>query len=273
MKTIARIPGTAVAVAVLAAGVGAHRLPAGGEEPVYAELPGPGKTCRIGEEYTFTYEFDKTPKMGMIVVKIKLFDKSGARTTELGITGRSDMPSMARRPRFGRRRLQAEQEGRLPPARERRHARGMGGPARLFDGGGRRLPGAASNSMSKRALASSWACCSPAPREPSAQSHLLYFELQGVAGYSTAEKKSIYHSLSADDIMQKTEHRVRLCPEAFREVPGCRDPGRPGPAGLRSRRHAAPRVPDLQRLFEVQGRFRRPVGRAQPARPGAILFL
>jgi len=38
----------------------------------------------------------------------------------------------------------------------------------------------------------------------SAQSHLLYFELQGVAGYSTAEKKAIYHSLSADDIMQKT---------------------------------------------------------------------
>ena len=83
----------AAAVAVLLAGAGA-RVPAGGEEPVYAELPGQGKTCRIGEEFTFTYEFDKTPKMGMIVVKVKLFDKSGARTTELGISGRADMPAM-----------------------------------------------------------------------------------------------------------------------------------------------------------------------------------
>ena len=33
-------------------------------EPVFEELPGPGKTCRIGDAYTFTYEFDKTPKDG-----------------------------------------------------------------------------------------------------------------------------------------------------------------------------------------------------------------
>jgi hypothetical protein len=37
-----------------------------------------------------------------------------------------------------------------------------------------------------------------------AQSHLLYFELQGIAGYSTAEKTMIYHSLSSADVMQKT---------------------------------------------------------------------
>ena len=64
-------------------------------EPVFEELPGPGKTCRIGETYTFTYEFDKTPKMGMAIVIIKLFDGSGKRTTELAIVGRSDMPSMS----------------------------------------------------------------------------------------------------------------------------------------------------------------------------------
>ena len=83
----------AAAVAIFVAGAGAQ-VPAGGEEPVYTELPGQGKMCRIGEEFTFTYEFDKTPKMGMIVVKVKLFDKSGARTTELGISGRADMPTM-----------------------------------------------------------------------------------------------------------------------------------------------------------------------------------
>ena len=64
-------------------------------EPVFEELPGPGNTCRIGETYTFTYEFDKTPKMGMAILKIQLFDRNGKRTTALEITGRSDMPSMS----------------------------------------------------------------------------------------------------------------------------------------------------------------------------------
>jgi len=64
-------------------------------EPVFEELPGPGKTCRIGEAYTFTYEFDKTPKMGMAILKVRLFDETGKRTTGLEITGRSDMPSMS----------------------------------------------------------------------------------------------------------------------------------------------------------------------------------
>jgi len=63
-------------------------------EPVFEELPSPGKTCRIGEAYTFTYEFDKTPKMGMAILKVQLFDETGKRTTGLEITGRSDMPSM-----------------------------------------------------------------------------------------------------------------------------------------------------------------------------------
>jgi len=65
------------------------------DEPVFVDLPKPGKTCKIGEDYTFTYEFDKTPKMGTVILKIELFDKSGERTTVLGITGRSDMLAMA----------------------------------------------------------------------------------------------------------------------------------------------------------------------------------
>lgn len=64
-------------------------------EPVFELLPGPGKTCRIGDVYTFTYEFDKTPKMGMAILKIRLYDETGKKTTSLEITGRSDMPSMS----------------------------------------------------------------------------------------------------------------------------------------------------------------------------------
>lgn len=57
--------------------------------------------------------------------------------------------------------------------------------------------------MSKRSLAAlglALVCSAGA----SAQSHLLYFELQGVAGYSTGEDKVIFHSLSVDDVMQKS---------------------------------------------------------------------
>jgi len=83
---------------IIAAGIGLSILSGTAlraDEPVFSDLPKPGKICRIGAGYTFTYEFDKTPKMGTVILKIKLFDGSGARTTELGIIGRSDMPAMA----------------------------------------------------------------------------------------------------------------------------------------------------------------------------------
>ena len=92
MRTIGCFLGAA---AVLALTTGAFtRAPVRDEEPVFAELPGPGKTCTIGDAFTFTYEFDRTPKMGMVIVKIKLSNREGRRTTELGIAGRADMPSM-----------------------------------------------------------------------------------------------------------------------------------------------------------------------------------
>ena len=62
-----------------------------------ARLPGPsksGKKCWIGEVNYFTWEFDKTPKMGMSVLIVKLYDKDGRRVSDLTIAGRSDMPSM-----------------------------------------------------------------------------------------------------------------------------------------------------------------------------------
>jgi hypothetical protein len=64
------------------------------QEPVFLELAKSGKKCWIGEVNYFTWEFDKTPKMGMSVLIIKLFDRDGKRVTDLAIGGRSDMPSM-----------------------------------------------------------------------------------------------------------------------------------------------------------------------------------
>ncbi len=65
-----------------------------GQEPVFQDLPKSGKKCWIGEVEYFTWEFDKTPKMGTSILIIKLYDKDGRRVNDLAVTGRSDMPSM-----------------------------------------------------------------------------------------------------------------------------------------------------------------------------------
>jgi hypothetical protein len=65
-----------------------------GQEPVFQDLPKSGKKCWIGEVNYFTWEFDKTPKMGTAILIIKLHDKDGKRVSDLAVAGRSDMPSM-----------------------------------------------------------------------------------------------------------------------------------------------------------------------------------
>lgn len=66
----------------------------GEEMEEFELLPGFGKTCKIGENYTFVYDFDKTPKMGTAILRIKLFDAKGDKAIDLEILGSSDMPSM-----------------------------------------------------------------------------------------------------------------------------------------------------------------------------------
>ncbi|HOW86392.1 MAG TPA: FixH family protein [Candidatus Aminicenantes bacterium] len=65
-----------------------------GQEPAFQDLPKAGKKCWIGEVNYFTWEFDKTPKMGTSILIVKLYDKDGKRVSDLAIAGRSDMPSM-----------------------------------------------------------------------------------------------------------------------------------------------------------------------------------
>jgi hypothetical protein len=97
-----------VGLLVLLAGAFAAAQPAGsccnspglapsgpqGQEPVFQDLAKSGKKCWIGEVSYFTWEFDKTPKMGTSILVIKLYDKDGKRVSDLAVTGRSDMPSM-----------------------------------------------------------------------------------------------------------------------------------------------------------------------------------
>jgi len=65
-----------------------------GQEPVFQDLPKSGKKCWIGEVNYFTWEFDRTPKMGTAILIVKLYDKDGKQVSDLAIAGRSDMPSM-----------------------------------------------------------------------------------------------------------------------------------------------------------------------------------
>jgi hypothetical protein len=64
------------------------------QEPVFRDLATSGQKCWIGEVNYFTWEFDKTPKMGTSILIIKLFDKDGKRVSDLAVTARSDMPLM-----------------------------------------------------------------------------------------------------------------------------------------------------------------------------------
>ncbi|TAL16334.1 hypothetical protein EPN96_09380 [bacterium] len=64
----------------------------GGPESV--KLGDAGDKIEINDNFYFTWEFDKTPAMGPLVLKIKLYGADKERTTALVIKGSSDMPSM-----------------------------------------------------------------------------------------------------------------------------------------------------------------------------------
>jgi hypothetical protein len=57
-------------------------------------LPGEGKKIWIGKDYYFTYQFDKKPQLGTVILKIELYDKNDDRNTGLKITGDAGMPAM-----------------------------------------------------------------------------------------------------------------------------------------------------------------------------------
>ena len=60
----------------------------------YESLPGPGKKAEIGKDHYLIYSFNKKPQMGMVILKIELFDKAGKKDSSFQITGNVDMPSM-----------------------------------------------------------------------------------------------------------------------------------------------------------------------------------
>ena len=68
--------------------------------PVHAEedftpLPEQGEKYTVGTDYSFTWQFNKKPQLGLLIVKIQLSDKDGKQDSSLKITGDSGMPSMS----------------------------------------------------------------------------------------------------------------------------------------------------------------------------------
>jgi hypothetical protein len=65
------------------------------QTPEYSELPGPGKKCRIDDDFHFTYEFTEKPRMGTAILRVRIYDRDGNQSTAFTILSRYDMPSMA----------------------------------------------------------------------------------------------------------------------------------------------------------------------------------
>lgn len=60
----------------------------------FETMPGPGKKAQIGKDYTAVYSFDKKPQMGMVIMRLEVYDKEGNKDSSLQITGDLDMPTM-----------------------------------------------------------------------------------------------------------------------------------------------------------------------------------
>ena len=61
---------------------------------VYVSMGDTGDKTRIDKDLYVTYDFNKKPSMGMVIVKVQVFNREGKKITGLAITGDSGMPSM-----------------------------------------------------------------------------------------------------------------------------------------------------------------------------------
>jgi hypothetical protein len=63
--------------------------------PAYLPMPGPGKKVPIiGTDYYLIYGFDKTPKLGTVILKVEIFNKDGKKDTSMEVKADAGMPSM-----------------------------------------------------------------------------------------------------------------------------------------------------------------------------------
>jgi len=63
-------------------------------EAEYTPMPEPGKKIAIGSGYYLIYGFDKKPKLGIVIMKVEIFDRDGRKDTSFEVKAHADMPSM-----------------------------------------------------------------------------------------------------------------------------------------------------------------------------------
>ena len=86
-------------------------ISASAAKEVYDPMPGPGKKAQIGKDFTAVYSFDKKPQMGMVILRLEVYDKDGKKDTSLKIMGDLDMPSMKGAHATGSKALQLNKKG------------------------------------------------------------------------------------------------------------------------------------------------------------------
>jgi len=64
------------------------------EQPEEMQVLKPGERFQVGEGMYGEWEFSKKPQIGMVILKIQLFDADGKKLSSLAISGDSGMPSM-----------------------------------------------------------------------------------------------------------------------------------------------------------------------------------
>ena len=57
-------------------------------------MPGPGQKIPMGSDYYFIYNFDKKPKLGMMIMKVDIYNSAGNKETSLQVKADAGMPSM-----------------------------------------------------------------------------------------------------------------------------------------------------------------------------------
>ncbi|MEW6185967.1 MAG: hypothetical protein AB1585_09545 [Thermodesulfobacteriota bacterium] len=62
--------------------------------PGFPPMAKPGKPIPLPNGGFFIYGFDKTPKLGMVIIKVEIFNKEGKRDLSFEVKADSGMPSM-----------------------------------------------------------------------------------------------------------------------------------------------------------------------------------
>ncbi|MCX6566167.1 MAG: hypothetical protein NTW38_07050 [Candidatus Aminicenantes bacterium] len=64
------------------------------DETAWTLVPGPNKKYPIAANYYLKYSFSEKPRMGLVILKIQVFDQYNDQVVPFKATGRSGMPSM-----------------------------------------------------------------------------------------------------------------------------------------------------------------------------------